>query len=196
MDRGCGWFWLFVVCMLLTRAFRVPGVIVALEPGTISPLRAPPTVIPLDTPEVWLVTMARNAAVLGDGGGKETGPPTSGVRPVRPTSGVRPVRKAGWEGSQPPTPVPLPARPDWSFGPLRRAGESGPLRRLPDRTPLPNPQWPNVLGPPGEESEANGGRIGFGVSGPFPTGGGSVVPLGAGDARRAAPGERFPLPSV
>lgn len=43
-----------------------------------------------------LVTMARKAAVLGDGGGKLVGPPTSGVRPVfgvRPVPGVRPVRR-------------------------------------------------------------------------------------------------------
>jgi hypothetical protein len=38
--------------MLLTRAVRVPGVIVALEPGTMSPVSAPPTVMPPDTPEV------------------------------------------------------------------------------------------------------------------------------------------------
>lgn len=129
--------------MLLTNAERVPGVIVALDPGTMSPLRAPPTLIPLDTPEVWLVTMAKKAAVLGDGGGKETGPPTSGVRPVRPTSGVRPVRKAGCEGSQPPTVVLVPidpARAACSFGPLRRAGDSGPLRRLPESPELPSPQ--------------------------------------------------------
>jgi len=38
---------------------------------------------------------ARKAAVLGEGGGKETGPPISGVRPVpgvSPVRGVRPVR--------------------------------------------------------------------------------------------------------
>lgn len=36
------------------------------------------------------LTIARNAAVLGEGGGNATGPPTRGVRPV---DGVRPVRK-------------------------------------------------------------------------------------------------------
>lgn len=44
-----------------------------------------------------LFIMARKAAVLGEGGGKDTGPPMSGVRPVpgvRPLRGVRPVRKA------------------------------------------------------------------------------------------------------
>ena len=41
-------------------------------------------------------TMAKNAAVLGLGGGKATGPPTRGVRPVL---GVKPVRKEP-EGSK------------------------------------------------------------------------------------------------
>jgi hypothetical protein len=68
--------------MLFTKADRVPGVMVALEPGTMSALSAPPTVIPLETPDVWLVTMAKKAAVFGEGGGKDTGPPTSGVRPT------------------------------------------------------------------------------------------------------------------
>ena len=41
-------------------------------------------------------TMARKAAVFGLGGGKATGPPTRGVRPV---DGVRPVLKEA-EGSK------------------------------------------------------------------------------------------------
>lgn len=45
---------------------------------------------------LWL-TIARNAAVFGEGGGKATGPPTSGVSPV---DGVSPVRKVP-EGSKP-----------------------------------------------------------------------------------------------
>lgn len=45
--------------------------------------------------ELLLFMRARKAAVLGEGGGKETGPPTRGVRPVpgvRPVRGVKPVR--------------------------------------------------------------------------------------------------------
>ena len=45
---------------------------------------------------VELFIMARKAAVFGLGGGKLTGPPMRGVRPVpgvRPVLGVRPVRK-------------------------------------------------------------------------------------------------------
>lgn len=61
-------------------ALRVLGVIVAPETP------APPEFI-----------IARNAAVLGEGGGKATGPPTRGVSPV---DGVRPVRKVP-EGSKP-----------------------------------------------------------------------------------------------
>lgn len=64
-------------------AFRVLGVIVAA------------TLDKLVLPE--LPIMARKAAVPGLGGGKETGPPMRGVRPVpgvRPVRGVRPVLKA------------------------------------------------------------------------------------------------------
>lgn len=57
---------------------RVFGVIVAAEP-------------------LPALTIARKAAVFGDGGGKATGPPTSGVRPV---DGVRPVRNEP-DGSKP-----------------------------------------------------------------------------------------------
>jgi len=46
--------------------------------------------------EELLVTKARKAAVFGEGGGKETGPPTSGVRPV---DGVRPVLPKALEWS-------------------------------------------------------------------------------------------------
>ena len=44
-----------------------------------------------------LFIMVRKAAVLGEGGGNETGPARRGVRPVpgvSPVRGVRPVRKA------------------------------------------------------------------------------------------------------
>lgn len=78
-----------------------------------------------------LFIRARNAAVLGEGGGKETGPPTRGVRPVpgvNPVRGVRPVRgvspvrnevsKGIWEAE---------SEPCW--GPASIAGERGPARR-------------------------------------------------------------------
>ena len=54
-------------------------------------------VTPWRPPGPLLFIMARNAAVFGLGGGKETGPPIRGVRPVpgvSPVRGVRPVRKA------------------------------------------------------------------------------------------------------
>lgn len=63
---------------------NVPGVMRGISPG-----------VPL-TPPIWLVapavafwTMARKAAVFGEGGGKDAGPPVRGVIPV---PGVRPVR--------------------------------------------------------------------------------------------------------
>lgn len=49
-----------------------------------------------EPPLELLFIMARNAAVFGLGGGKDTGPPMRGVRPVAgvsPVRGVRPVRK-------------------------------------------------------------------------------------------------------
>jgi len=54
-------------------------------------LRFEVIVAPPDTDE--LITL-RKAAVLGDGGGNDTGPPIRGVRPVpgvSPVRGVRPV---------------------------------------------------------------------------------------------------------
>ena len=83
---------------------------------------------------VELFIIAKKAEVPGDGG-KATGPPTRGVRPVpgvspvrgvRPVLGVRPVRKE--EGSN--------WIEDLSFvllfcGPASIAGERGPARREP-----------------------------------------------------------------
>lgn len=93
---GCCWCccwaaWAAVLWRTEERALRVLGVTAAVpEP-----------------------TMARKAAVLGEGGGKATGPPTRGVSPVE---GVRPVRNVP-EGSKlkesggagPPPPFVLPA---------------------------------------------------------------------------------------
>jgi hypothetical protein len=84
-------------------AFRVFGVIVA----------------PPDTDEL---IMLRKAAVLGDGGGNETGPPIRGVRPVpgvSPVRGVRPVRKL--DGSKARVPSALAC-----CGPASMAGDRGP----------------------------------------------------------------------
>lgn len=79
-----------------------------------------------------LFMRARNAAVFGEGGGKETGPPTRGVKPVpgvrpvrgvKPVRGVRPVRnEAGSNGR-----CGALSEPCW--GPASMAGESGPARR-------------------------------------------------------------------
>jgi hypothetical protein len=69
--------------------------------------------------------MLRKAVVLGDGGGKETGPPIRGVRPVpgvSPVRGVRPVRKL--EGSNE-----SGASPFACWGPASMAGERGPALR-------------------------------------------------------------------
>ena len=92
-------------------ALRVLGVIV---PATLERLAGP-----------LLFIIASKAAVLGLGGGKETGPPMSGVRPVpgvRPVRGVSPVRKAA--GSK--------AARGWScdcWGAVSIAGDRGPERR-------------------------------------------------------------------
>jgi hypothetical protein len=74
---------------------------------------------------VWgLCIMLRKAAVFGDGGGKDIGPPSKGVRPVpgvKPVRGVSPVRNEfasnGW----------LTAF--WSCGPANIAGDNGPALR-------------------------------------------------------------------
>lgn len=50
-----------------------------------------------DEAAVFELYIAINAAVLGEGKGNETGPPTRGVSPVE---GVRPVRKVP-DGSKP-----------------------------------------------------------------------------------------------
>lgn len=85
----------------------------------------------VDWPLLPLFMMARKAAVPGEGG-KATGPPTRGVKPVpgvrpvlgvMPVRGVRPVRKelpSNWRWE------------DWSLldcGPASMAGERGPARR-------------------------------------------------------------------
>lgn len=90
------------------------------------------------------LTIARKAAVFGEGGGNATGPPTSGVRPVE---GVRPVRNEP-DGSKPKSggcieeadaasaateegfcdwPEGVDAEGCW--GPASMAGERGPDRR-------------------------------------------------------------------
>ena len=66
-------------CKTPVSALSVFGVIVGAEP-----------LLPA-------LTIARKAAVLGEGGGKATGPPTSGVSPV---DGVSPVRNEP-DGSKP-----------------------------------------------------------------------------------------------
>lgn len=95
-------------------ALRVFGVIVAFE-------LAP----------ALLFISAKKAAVFGDGGGKETGPPTRGVKPVpgvnpvrgvRPVRGVKPVRKEVSKGK-------WDAESEPCCGPASMAGESGPARR-------------------------------------------------------------------
>lgn len=107
--------------------------------------------------------IARKAAVFGEGGGKETGPPMSGVSPVpgvRPVRGVSPVRKE--EGSK--------AGRGWSllefgWGPASIAGDSGPDRNEFD---MPEAEKPHVYdGSDGDEMLASGGSTGF-VSGGEP----------------------------
>lgn len=73
-------------------------------------------------PDADELIMLRKAAVLGDGGGKDTGPPIRGVRPVpgvSPVRGVRPVRKL--DGSNESGASPL-----CCCGPASMAGERGP----------------------------------------------------------------------
>ena len=101
--------------------------------------------------------IARKAAVFGDGGGNETGPPMSGVSPVpgvRPVRGVSPVRKE--VGSK--------AGRGWSllelgWGPASIAGDSGPDRNEFD---MPDAEKPHVYdGSDGDEMLASGGRTGL-----------------------------------
>lgn len=77
-----------------------------------------------DGPEE-LVTMARNVAVFGEGGGKAIGPLPRGVRPVLKLerSGVKPVLKLGSKALV----------DDW--GPASIAGDKGPARSDPVRAP-------------------------------------------------------------
>lgn len=114
---------------------------------------------PLSDGGPLLFIMARKAAVLGDGGGNETGPPRSGVspapgvRPVRgvsPVRGVRPVRKAaGSKGAR-----------GWSgfccWGAVSIAGLRGPDRRELERDAEENAH--EYEGSEGEEMASMGGR--------------------------------------
>jgi len=110
MERGEDWEGAFGLCEDKTpvMAERVLGVIVpATEERDVGPL---------------LFIMARKAAVLGEGGGKETGPPMSGVSPVpgvNPVRGVSPVRKAA--GSKAGM-----GCSDCCWGPVSIAGDNGP----------------------------------------------------------------------
>ena len=85
----------------------------------------PATPLKLGGPLLFII--ARNAAVLGDGGGKETGPPMSGVSPVpgvRPVRGVSPVRKAAGSNA-------ASGCSDCCWGAVSMAGLRGPdLREL------------------------------------------------------------------
>lgn len=63
------------------------------EPSTVIALRVFGVIVAFKLAPAPLFMSARKAAVLGEGGGKETGPPTRGVRPepgVSPKRGVRP----------------------------------------------------------------------------------------------------------
>jgi hypothetical protein len=124
-------------------ALRVFGVIVA----------------PPDTDEL---IMLRKAAVLGDWGGNDTGPPIRGVRPVpgvSPVRGVRPVRKL--EGSNASVPSPLDC-----CGPASMAGDRGPaLKEL----VMEDEEKPHWYWSEGEAIDSIGGRIGLGSEGGLPS---------------------------
>ena len=88
-------------------------------------------------PDADELIILRNAVVLGDGGGNETGPPIRGVRPVpgvSPVRGVRPVRKL--EGSNE-----SGASPFACWGPASMAGERGPARSELDIDVVEKPHW-------------------------------------------------------
>lgn len=111
---------------------KVPGVMAdsgllsssgAVPPTTEGPL----TPLAAAAPAVAFVTMARKAAVLGEGGG--SGPEGCGVRPV---PGVSPVRTKS-EGLKA---IACETSTDWPgldagccLGPASMAGERGPFRR-------------------------------------------------------------------
>lgn len=136
-------------------------------PGVIVPGGAPPAPV---AELFWLVTMAMKAAVLGDGGGNDVGPPMSGVSPVRLTSGVSPVRMTSKLDPGPLiTPWWVPEAPlgcaeagEYWAGPASIAGERGPARRLFTSAdpPLPKPQEKSP-GAEGEAMDAIGGNFGF-----------------------------------
>jgi hypothetical protein len=113
-------------------------------------------------PEADELIMLRNAAVLGDGGGNETGPPIRGVSPVpgvSPVRGVRPVRKL--DGSNESGASPLGC-----WGPASIAGERGPaLRELAmEVEENPHGYWSD-----GDAIDSIGGRIGFAGEGGLPS---------------------------
>lgn len=88
-------------------------------------------------PDADELIILRKAVVLGDGGGKETGPPMRGVRPVpgvSPVRGVRPVRKL--EGSNE-----SEASPFACWGPASMAGERGPALSELDIDDEKPPHW-------------------------------------------------------
>jgi hypothetical protein len=116
-------------------------------------------VAPPDTDEL---IMLRKAAVLGDGGGNDTGPPIRGVRPVpgvSPVRGVRPVRKL--DGSNASVPSPLDC-----CGPASMAGDRGPALKelVMDDEEKPHWYWSE-----GEAIDSIGGRIGLGGEGGLPS---------------------------
>lgn len=112
-------------------------------------------------PDADELIMLRKAAVLGDGGGKDTGPPIRGVRPVpgvSPVRGVRPVRKL--EGSNASGPSPFGC-----CGPASMAGERGPALKELDMEFEENPHWYSE----GEAIESIGGRMGLVGEGGLPS---------------------------
>jgi hypothetical protein len=117
---------------------------------------------------VEFVTILKRAWVFGDGGGNETGPPTSGVRPVRLTSGVNPVlMNDGSKGRCEETlteeePFTAPDKDEelgCCCGPASIAGDKGPDRR----DPVANHGKPDD-GSEGDARDARGGRVGLGVA--------------------------------
>jgi hypothetical protein len=106
--------------------------------------------------------MLRNAAVLGDGGGNETGPPIRGVRPVpgvSPVRGVRPVRKLDGSNAS-------GASPLCCCGPASIAGERGPALRELAMEVVEKPHW---YWSDGDAIDSIGGRIGFWGEGGLPS---------------------------
>jgi len=113
-------------------------------------------------PDADELIMLRKAAVLGDGGGNDTGPPIRGVRPVpgvSPVRGVRPVRKldvsnASW------------ASPLGCCGPASMAGDRGPALRELAMEVEEKPHW---YWSEGEAIDSIGGRMGLVCEGGLPS---------------------------